>query len=427
MGIEKFVVVQISRQTRGVTQAGFGIPLILGPNGSFSDVRSYSSLAAVGADFLESDDEYKAAQAVFSQTPRPEKIKIKKSPVNVAQVSDVVIATVANSSLYRVIVNGVNFDYTSDGSATAAEIRDGLISAVNAGSEPVTASASGADVRLTADTAGESFTLSVGDNKLTITPVTANVGIASAILEAIQQDKDWYALITTDTTDVTVKEAAKTIEANRRIYLVRRSDSNIRTSATNDIMSFLKNKGYDRSGLLYTGTPTDFSEAAWMGRVLPLDPGSETWAFKTLQGVTVDGWTDAELEFLDDKNANYYIETAGVRHTVNGKMASGEYIDIMRGIDWLQARIEEGIFQQLALVDKIPFTDKGIAVIENILRQKLQNGVTVGLIESFTISVPVAAEVSFQDKAARTLPDVNFEAVLQGAIHKVIIQGVVTL
>ena len=251
MSIEKFVVVQISRQTRGVTQAGFGIPLILGPNGDFTGVRTYRSLAAVSADFLESDDEYKAAAGIFSQTPRPEEIKIKKSPTNVAQVSDVVIATVANNSLYRVIINGVSFDYTSDADATAAEIRDGLIAAVNAGTEPVTASASGADVRLTADNAGESFSLSVGDNKLTITPVTANVGIASAILEALQEDKEWYALITTDITDVTVKEAAKTIEALRRIYGVRRSDAAIRTAATNDIMTFLKNKGYDRTFLLH--------------------------------------------------------------------------------------------------------------------------------------------------------------------------------
>jgi hypothetical protein len=427
MSIEKFVVVQISRQTRGVTQAGFGIPLILGPNGDFTGVRTYRSLAAVSADFLESDDEYKAAAGIFSQTPRPEEIKIKKSPTNVAQVSDVVIATVANNSLYRVIINGVSFDYTSDADATAAEIRDGLIAAVNAGTEPVTASASGADVRLTADNAGESFSLSVGDNKLTITPVTANVGIASAILEALQEDKEWYALITTDITDVTVKEAAKTIEALRRIYGVRRSDAAIRTAATNDIMTFLKNKGYDRTFLLHSGTVTDFGEARWMGRVLPLDPGSETWAFKTLQGLTVDGWTDSEQEFLDTKNANYYIETAGVRHTVNGKMASGEFIDIMRGIDWLQARIEEGIFQQLVISDKIPFTDQGIAIVENILRQRLQNGVTVGLLESFTISVPKAADVAFESKAARTLPDVEFEAVLQGAIHKIIIQGVVTL
>ncbi len=427
MSIEKFVVVQISRQTRGVTQAGFGIPLILGPNGDFTGVRTYRSLSSVSADFLESDDEYKAASAIFSQTPRPEEIKIKKSPVNVAQVSKLVIATVANASLYRAIINGVSFDYTSDADATAAEIRDGLIAAINAGTEPVTAAASGADVQLTADVAGESFSLSVGDNKLTITAVTANVGIASAILEAVQEDSEWYALITTDITDVTIKEAAKTIEALRRIYLIRQSDSDIRTGVTTDIMSFLKNKGYDRTGLLYTGTVTDFPEAAWFGRVLPLDPGSETWAFKTLQGVTVDGWTDSEQEFLDDKNANYYIETAGVRHTVNGKMASGEFIDTMRGIDWLQARIEEGIFQQLVLSDKIPFTDAGIAIIENILRQRLQNGVTVGLIESFTISVPKAADVAFESKAARTLPDVEFEAVLQGAIHKIIIQGVVTL
>lgn len=428
MNIEKFVVVQISRQTRGVTQAGFGIPLILGPNGVFSGVRTYSSLASVAADFDTADDEYKAASAIFAQTPRPEEIKIKKSPTNVAQVSRVTVATVTNSSLYRVIINGVNFDYTSDGSATDAEIVAGLVAAINAGSEPVTAAPNGTDkVDLTADNSGESFTLSVGDVKLTPSTVTANVGIASAILEAMQEDRDWYALVCTDITDVTVKEAAKTIESLRRIFITRRSDAGIPTASTSDIMTFLKNKGYDRTGLMFHAPATDFAEAAWFGRVLPLDPGSETWAFKTLQGVTVNDPTDSEAEFLDDKNANYYVETAGVRHTVNGKMASGEWTDTMRGVDWLQARIEEGIFQQLVLADKIPFTDKGIAIIEAILRERLENAKKVGLVESYTVTVPKAADVSFEDKAARTLPDVEFTAVLQGAIHKVVVQGVVTL
>jgi len=44
-----------------------------------------------------------------------------------------------------------------------------------------------------------------------------------------------------------------------------------------------------------------------------------------------------------------------------------------------------------------------------------------------TVSVPRAADVSMIDKAARLLPDVKFEATLAGAIHKVIVNGTVSV
>lgn len=49
------------------------------------------------------------------------------------------INTVANTTLYRISINGTNSDFTSDGSATDLEIAAGLTIAVNASIEPATA------------------------------------------------------------------------------------------------------------------------------------------------------------------------------------------------------------------------------------------------------------------------------------------------
>jgi hypothetical protein len=51
-----------------------------------------------------------------------------------------VALTAVNSTLYTVTINGVAFSYTSDGSATTAEIAVGLAAAINAGTQPVVAS-----------------------------------------------------------------------------------------------------------------------------------------------------------------------------------------------------------------------------------------------------------------------------------------------
>lgn len=66
--------------------------------------------------------------------------------------------TVANTTLYRVTIDGVNYDYTSDASATLAEILSGLTAALAGSGQTV--SNDGAQLRVTAG-GSESFALQV--------------------------------------------------------------------------------------------------------------------------------------------------------------------------------------------------------------------------------------------------------------------------
>ena len=51
----------------------------------------------------------------------------------------------------------------------------------------------------------------------------------------------------------------------------------------------------------------------------------------------------------------------------------------------------------------------------------------VGVLASFTLSAPRAADVSSGNKAIRHLPDVTFQATLAGAIHSLTITGRVSV
>ena len=111
-------------------------------------------------------------------------------------------------------------------------------------------------------------------------------------------------------------------------------------------------------------------------------------------------------------------------------MVSGEYIDLMSGVDWLQATIQENVFAHLVNLPKIPFTYGGIAIIESEIISAINAGIDSGFIAEspqFTISVPLAANVSAVDKANRYLPDIEFTAFLAGAIHKTQINGAVSV
>lgn len=430
MSLDQIVNVQVTRQTAAITQAGFGTPLILGPNAEFAqtEIRTYTTLAAVAEDFATSDAEYVMANKLFSQTPRPERIKIGKTSVAVAQLVTIT-PNVVNEFEYSVTIDGTEYTFESDVDAVNTEIVAGLLALINADTGAKVTASGTTTLILTADDAGVPFTYEVGTN-LTAVLTNANNGIAEDIQKAIDADNDWYFLLTTATTDAVVEVAAATIEALKKQYLFINADSDVRTSAADDIVSKLQDKSYFRTSVFYTGTIADRGEAGWVGRVAPLDPGSETWAFKTIAGQTVDKWTDAQIEFLKGKNANYYIQVAGINVTQLGKTVGGEYIDIIRFIDWVVARIQERIFRDFALEDKIPFTDGGIAVIEGRIKSVMEDGVTVGGIASsddYTVTVPKASAVPVNDKANRILTGVKFQFTAAGAIHATNIQGTVTL
>lgn len=103
---------------------------------------------------------------------------------NVAQVATVTVDAASDSTLYTVIVNGVPITFTSDATATIAEIHAGLLAAGQANSflaGAITFSGSSPDLVITADEAGVPMTVTESDADLSLVATTANV-TASPIL-----------------------------------------------------------------------------------------------------------------------------------------------------------------------------------------------------------------------------------------------------
>lgn len=432
MSIKEIVNVVITRQTTAVSRAGFGTLLILDPHVNWPELtRTYSSASAMLDDGFESTDPaYLAALSAFSQTPSPVNIKIGRHQVDSVGVS---IDTVIDSTDYVCTINGVDFTFDSGIAATAETIVIGLILAIEAGSEPVsmTDDLDGTFV-IDADVAGVAFTVAVVGVNLSVEKPLVGAGTITDALAAVQlADPDWYALVTTTRLSADVQLAAAWIEAEIKIYISASSDANILSAgSTSDIAYLLNAAAYERTAVLYSADVAKFPDAAWFGKQLPTDAGSTTWMFKTLSGITFDELSDTESQAARAKSANTYEKIGGVNMTQEGTMASGEYIDIIRGVDQLQATMTENIFALLVNQPKVPFTDAGIASIEAEIRAALtasQDSGFLALDPAYTVTVPLAAAVSTADKADRFLPDVEFSATLAGAIHKVRVEGVVSL
>lgn len=252
-------------------------------------------------------------------------------------------------------------------------------------------------------------------------------------MDAIKEDSDaWYGFFIGTRTLADLEEVADWAEANKKLFFISDDDSNI-ISGTGDIAEYLETNNYDRSTVLYhpdadLSTDDPYAEAAWSGFMFTYEPGEATWAYKQLTGVPAYQLTTAQRNTALGKNCNLFEEIAGVDVTRFGKVGSGEYIDIIRGTDWLEARIQERVFTVLLNNAKVPYTDAGIQSVVAELEGALQEAVDINLItEGFEVTFPAAADISTQDKADRLLPDIEFTATYAGAIHRVEIQGTISL
>jgi hypothetical protein len=445
MSLDDLVNITITRETAAVSRAGFGYGLILGVHmKTLNRVDWYSrstwSTEMVADGYETTDAIYLAVQRYFAQSPCPTQVAVGR--IHADRIT-VAIDTVQDSTLYGIGVESVtagtptSCEYTSDATATQTEIADGLANAINISAEApnVTASNVADDVQIDLDgTDPMVITLTQGATLMTIGDPAGTIEDADDALNAIVlADNDWYAIAFVDRTQAQVELVAAWVESNTKLFITASADADIvdTTDAADSttIAAVVKAAAYVRTAVMYHALAASaYPDAAWLGRCLPLDAGSITWMYKTLTGITADSLTTTQRTNALAKYCNIYETVAGVSITQEGKTGGNEYIDITRGIDWLRSEMQADIYQLLVTVDKVPYIDKGISSIESKVRAALEAGIDRKFIASITlISTPAAADVSDANKAARLLQDVEFAALLAGAIHAIEVQGVVTV
>jgi hypothetical protein len=137
MSVSEFVTLTLQVNNAGVAQLGFGTPLLVSYAAPFSGVRAYSQYSDVTADFASGTPEADVALAVFSQSPHPLTLKIGAGTLKPTMQYTIGAISVQNSTKYAIQVDGpgitsTEVDYTSDSSAMAAEIHNGLLTGLNA-------------------------------------------------------------------------------------------------------------------------------------------------------------------------------------------------------------------------------------------------------------------------------------------------------
>ena len=253
---------------------------------------------------------------------------------------------------------------------------------------------------------------------------------AAAYPKITLANNDFYGVVITSKVEADQLAIAGLVEADNKIFGV--SNENVIMldgGDTNSLAYKTKNLNLLRTYVTYNGLASNtYPEAAWTGKMFSKDAGSATWAYKNLSGVVADKLTSANVTGLQTNNCNFYVSFGGVDSTFDGKTAVGEFIDIVQGSDWLTANMQAKIANAFLNADKIPMTNQGIGILENMVRASLNEASERNIIDgqSIIVTVPDVLAVSPADRLARKI-NISFEARLSGAIHIIGIKGTVSV
>ena len=247
--ISDYVDVTVNLGTRPLSTAAFNDVLYLATHQNFLPrVQIYTTLdSLVLAGFGQESNTYKYAARVFAGGAAPNRIYVGRRALDELTLTP----TAQNDADYTFTIQvgseaSVDISFTSDASATVAEITAGIEAALT------TASITG----LTSTDNNTHNTLEVGaNNVLQITALSSNIvlttssteSIADAMAAVTQERDDWFFLGCDSVVDADVLALGAYAEANDKMYATATSDSDVWTVGTGDIASQLRALQYDNS------------------------------------------------------------------------------------------------------------------------------------------------------------------------------------
>ena len=249
-------------------------------------------------------------------------------------------------------------------------------------------------------------------------------GEASDLVDAlntlVETNNDWYFLVCDRNDAGIISALSEWVDTQIKMYFVTTQALN--TAATLES---------ERTVVMYHDDEDAYVAEGLVAWAATHDPGSLTFKFKTVNGVSEADITATELAALHEANGFSYIRKMGVLQTTEGMTTSGEYIDVVMGGDFLKVRMEEEAAYLAVNTLKIPYDNQGISMLMSCVDRVLKQGVTKGIILQdengngvYEITVVKREDTSKNDIANRVYNGVRWTAKLAGAIHSGTISGI---
>ena len=260
--------------------------------------------------------------------------------------------------------------------------------------------------------------------------------LVAAVEEIREKDDDWYILLTDQTSPEAVEalaawaeasepteaELGAGIEDHRKLYFGQTSKKEGNPSNARAIVVYA-----DQDKL-----QTEWADAAYLGNVGPFYPQSVTWKFKRPQGISVPDLTAAERDALAEQYVNFLTVEYKREYVKNGSCLDGEFIDVQIGADYIAKTMRDNLYDIFLNNATIGYTDEGFSIVADGVYKALNRAVDLGIIardpESrqgvYNVDVPKRSEATDEQARSRQMPDIAWEALLEGAVHSVKVKGV---
>lgn len=480
--VSRLIKVAVSLTPAGAQAQNISTLLIMGTSTVIDTVeryRDYSTIDAVAADFGTVAGEYLAALLWFQQQPQPTSLKIGRW-LNAAASG--VLRGAPLSAAQQLLTNFTavssgGFTYTKNGAGPTNVTGVNLSGATNLNqvASLITAALSGAVMvwnavygrfELTSATTGATSSISFLTAPGSGTDISAILGMTAASSGAYRADgaaaetavaavtlfdqnygQAWYAAMVPAAVNSDHLAIAAYIEATntKHVYGVTTQEAaSLVPSLTSDIGYQLKALGYDRTFVQFSSSNA-YAVASLLGRILTTDyTGNNTvitLAYKQQPGIVAENLNQTQADSLKDKSVNAFLAfNNNTAIILNGVAASGEFIDVITGTDWLAITLQTSAYNLLyTSTTKIPQTDPGThllvttcdavcaqAVINGLLAPGVWNAGGFGTLKQgdyvpkgYYIYAPSVDSQNPADRAARKSVPIQIAAKLAGAIHEV--------
>ena len=267
------------------------------------------------------------------------------------------------------------------------------------------------------------------------------------VIERALANTGWYVLCTAGVPDEEYEQIAAYMEAQEKMNCY--TELNFFGAGENGENVPTVGNVYFRTMGIYGRVSPDqpleevpeanlYMNCAWVAKWLNYSSGSETTAFKTLSSVYPSEMTKTQMKALADACLNYFIKVGNKNISMNGMVLAGEWADTIRFRDWLKNDMQVRVVNLFVTNPKIPYTDAGIALVQNQMIASLKAGQDAqgiapdefdadgNIIPGFATSVPLASTITASEKASRKLSNCKFRARLGGAIHFAELKGSLT-
>lgn len=441
--VDDVIVQNVTISDKAPTRPGFGTPLLVGYHTRWVDKvhAVYSDTDEMLDDgFTTDDDLYKAALILKSQENSPRRFIVGRRAVALTQIIHLTPTITTEGHVYRWTIDGNEGSYTVPGAATVQSIVEAIQPVMDAYTG-VICTEDNTKLVVTSSVAGVVRAFDMGDPGKSgwlvldsTADTTTDDTLAAIDAELDGTGTDYYGTVVVDShSKATGLLVAAHAEANKKLCVFQSPDSVCHDSgSTTDIMASLETSAYNRTGCLFHAKigGSEWAAVGWMAARFAQDPGVETWAFKTISGVSTTKLTGAQKSNIDAKNGNVYVVSHGLPITYEGKAGSGRYFDTTRFVDWQTSTIEFDLFALLQGNPKVPYTNAGISAVKGTVEVSIQKGQRAGGVADEpapTVTTPTLSETDTSDRALRILRDVDYTYRLTGALHSVVVTGNVSV